>query len=83
MWPWQKRVCAVELRLVCHRVTIGLDNHSNGPVLVATLYPDQTKTRREACAIIAMARKFLDIVSRTLEHKWGFVVFPNLVLAEF
>lgn len=41
------------------------------------------KARRGAGkAIIALARKFLGIIYRTLKHKWVFQDFPNFVLAE-
>jgi hypothetical protein len=33
-------------------------------------------------AIIALARKFLGIIYRTLKNKWVFEDFPNFVLAE-
>ena len=44
---------------------------------------DQVKARRGAGkAIIALARKFLGIIYRTLKNKWVFEDFPNFVLAE-
>ncbi len=43
----------------------------------------RVKARRGAGkAIIALARKFLGIVYRTLKNKWVFADFPNFVLAE-
>ena len=33
-------------------------------------------------AIIALARKFLGIIYRTLKNNWIFEDFPNFVLAE-
>jgi transposase len=44
---------------------------------------ERVKERRGACrAIIALARKFLGIIYRTLKHKWVFENFPNLILVE-
>lgn len=44
---------------------------------------NRIKTRRGAGkAIIALARKFLGIIFRTLKHNWVFEDFPNFVLAE-
>jgi len=44
---------------------------------------EQVKARRGAGkAIIALARKFLGIIYRTLKNKWVFADFPNFVLAE-
>ncbi len=44
---------------------------------------ERVKARRGAGrAIIALARKFLGIIYRTLKHKWVFVDFPNFILAE-
>lgn len=44
---------------------------------------ERVKARRGAGrAIIALARKFLGIIYRTLKHKWVFEDFPNFVLAE-
>lgn len=43
----------------------------------------QVKARRGAGkAIIALARKFLGIIYRTLKNQWVFEDFPNFVLAE-
>jgi transposase len=43
----------------------------------------RVKTRRGAGkAIIALARKFLGIIYRTLKNKWVFADFPGFVLAE-
>ena len=33
-------------------------------------------------SIIALARKFLGIIYRTLKNKWVFEDFPNFVLAQ-
>ena len=44
---------------------------------------EQVKARRGAGkAIIALARKFLGIIYRTLKNRWVFEDFPNFVLAE-
>ena len=44
---------------------------------------EQVKARRGAGkAIIALARKFLGVIYRTLKNKWVFEDFPNFVLAE-
>jgi transposase len=44
---------------------------------------EQVKARRGAGkAIIALARKFLGIIYRTLKKRWVFEDFPNFVLAE-
>ena len=44
---------------------------------------ERIKARRGAGkAIIALARKFLGIIYRTLKNKWVFDDFPNFVLAE-
>jgi transposase len=46
-------------------------------------YYDKIKNRRGGGkAIIALARKFLGIVYRTLKNNWVFEDFPNFVLAE-
>jgi len=44
---------------------------------------ERVKARRGAGkAIIALARKFLGIIYRTLKNTWVFEDFPNFVLAE-
>jgi hypothetical protein len=44
---------------------------------------EKTKARRgTGKAIIALARKLLGIVYRTLKNNWVFQDFPNFVLAE-
>ena len=44
---------------------------------------EQVKARRGAGkAIIALARKFLGVIYRTLKNRWVFEDFPNFVLAE-
>ena len=44
---------------------------------------EQVKARRgSGKAIIALARKFLGIIYRTLKNRWMFEHFPNFVLAE-
>lgn len=44
---------------------------------------ERVKARRGAGkAIIALARKFLGVIYRTLKNKWVFEDFPNFVLAE-
>ncbi len=46
-------------------------------------YYDRIKSRRGGGkAIIALARKFLGIIYRTLKNNWVFEDFPNFVLAE-
>ena len=46
-------------------------------------YYEKMKSRRgTGKAIVALARKFLGIVYRTLKNKWVFEDFPNFVLAE-
>jgi transposase len=46
-------------------------------------YYDRLKVKRgTGKAIIALARKFLGIIYKTLKHKWVFEDFPNFVLAE-
>jgi transposase len=46
-------------------------------------YYEQVKARRNTGkAIIALARKLLGIIYRTLKNKWVFEDFPNFVLAE-
>lgn len=46
-------------------------------------YYDKIKSRRGGGkAIIALARKFLGIIYRTLRNNWVFEDFPNFVLAE-
>ena len=49
----------------------------------AVQYYDKIKRRRGGGkAIIALARKFLGIIYRTLKNDWIFEEFPNFVLAE-
>jgi transposase len=45
-------------------------------------YYEKKKSRGVGKAIIALARKFLGIIYRTLKNKWVFEDFPNFVLAE-
>jgi len=46
-------------------------------------YYQKIKSRRgTGKAIVALARKFLGIIYRTLKNKWVFEDFPNFVLAE-
>jgi transposase len=45
-------------------------------------YYEKKKSRGTGKAIIALARKFLGIIYRTLRNKWVFADFPNFVLAE-
>lgn len=46
-------------------------------------YYGKIKNRRgTGKAIIALARKFLGIIYRTLKHQWTFADFPNFVLAD-
>ena len=41
-----------------------------------------TASRGTGKAIVALARKFLGIIYRTLKNRWVFADFPNFVLAE-
>ena len=44
---------------------------------------ERVKARRgTGKAIIALARKFLGVIYRTLKNRWVFADFPNFVLAE-
>jgi transposase len=45
-------------------------------------YYEKKKSRGTGKAIIALARKFLGIIYRTLKNRWLFADFPNFVLAE-
>lgn len=46
-------------------------------------YYEKMKSRRgTGKAIVALARKFLGVIYRTLKNKWVFEDFPNFVLAE-
>lgn len=46
-------------------------------------YYEKMKSRRgTGKAIVALARKFLGVIYRTLKNKWVFQDFPNFVLAE-
>ena len=46
-------------------------------------YYEKMKSRRgTGKAIVALARKFLGIIYRTLKNQWVFADFPNFVLAE-
>jgi transposase len=46
-------------------------------------YYEKMKSRRgTGKAVVALARKFLGILCRTLKNKWVFADFPNFVLAE-
>ena len=45
-------------------------------------YYEKKKSRGTGKAIIALARKFLGIIYRTLKNKWVFEDFPNFVRAE-
>ena len=46
-------------------------------------YYERMKSRRgTGKAIVALARKFLGIIYRTLKNKWVFEDFPNFVIAE-
>ncbi len=45
-------------------------------------YERMKKRRGTGKAIVALARKFLGIIYRTLKNKWVFADFPNFVLAE-
>jgi transposase len=47
-----------------------------------TFYENVKARRGTGKAIIALARKFLSIIYRTLKNKWVFEDFPNFVLAE-
>jgi transposase len=52
-----------------------------GPYL-RSFYERVKARRRAGKAIIALARKFLGIIYRTLKNEWVFEDFPNFVLAE-
>lgn len=43
---------------------------------------ERKKSRGTGKAIIALARKFLGIIYRTLKHQWVFADFPNFVLVD-
>ncbi|HEX3880562.1 MAG TPA: transposase [Bryobacteraceae bacterium] len=45
-------------------------------------YYEKKKSRGTREAIIALARKFLGIIYRTLKNRWVFADFPNFALAE-
>ena len=45
-------------------------------------YYERKKSRGTGKAIIALARKFLGIIYRTLKNKWVFDDFPNFAMAE-
>jgi len=45
-------------------------------------YYERKKSRGTGKAIIALARKLLGIIYRTLKNRWVFEDFPNFVLAE-
>ncbi len=47
-----------------------------------TYYEKMKGRRGTGKAIVALARKFLGIIYRTLKNKWVFKDFPNFVLAE-
>ena len=47
-----------------------------------TYYEKMKNRRGTGKAIVALARKFLGIIYRTLKNKWVFADFPNFVLAE-
>jgi len=47
-----------------------------------TYYAKMKNRRGTGKAIVALARKFLGIIYRTLKNKWVFEDFPNFVLAE-
>ena len=62
----------------------------SSPALIAANYSPYLKSfyervkarRRTGKAIIALARRFLGIIYRTLRNKWVFEDWPNFVLAE-
>jgi len=45
-------------------------------------YHERKKRRGIGKVIIALPRKFLGIIYRTLTNRWVFADFPNFVLAE-
>lgn len=66
------RTALVQCALIAQRYSPYLKRHY-----------EQVKARRgTGKAIIALARKLLGIVYRTLKNKWVFEDFPNFVLAE-
>jgi transposase len=65
------RTALVQCALIAQRYSPYLKN-----------YYEKKKSRGAGKAIIALARKFLGIIYRTLKNKWVFEDFPNFVLAE-
>ena len=66
------RTALVQCALIAQRYSPYLKN-----------YYEKMKSRRgTGKAIVALARKFLGIIYRTLKNKWVFEDFPNFVLAE-
>jgi hypothetical protein len=49
---------------------------------LARFYQKIAARRGVGKAIIALARKFLGVIYRTLKNNWVFEDFPNFVLAE-
>jgi hypothetical protein len=60
---------------------VRLDRTTLQPVSENLLRKDEG-ARGTGKAIVALARKFLGIIYRTLKNKWVFDDFPNFVLAE-
>jgi hypothetical protein len=50
--------------------------------LLETILRTSEGRRGAGKAIIALVRKFLEIIYRTLKNQWVFEDFPNFVLAE-
>lgn len=66
------RTTLIQCALIAQRYSPYLNN-----------YYERMKSRRgTGKAIVALARKFLGIIYRTLKNKWVFEDFPNFVLAE-
>jgi transposase len=52
------------------------------PTYLRRFYKHVKARRGAGRAIIALAKKFLGVIYRTLKNKWVFEDFPNFVLAE-
>ena len=67
----------------CRRPDELFDEMKVSPIPENTLdYYENKKSRGTGKAIIALARKFLGIIYRTLNNNWVFEHFANFVLAE-
>jgi len=79
----QTRDTMVKLRTALKTTLIqcALIAQSYSPYL-KTYYEKMKSRRGTGKAIVALARKFLGIIYRTLKNQWVFEDFPNFVLAE-